>query len=232
MRVWLYNQYKWQIRPLIFKFLRFITRKKVKIKINGFKNETDFRFSSQESRLSISGDNNQVSIHPNTNIKSINIYINGDNNILKFDENVHIDNLSIYCEGNNCSFIISRGSYISSAVFILAESGTGIKIGKNCMFAGGIEIRTGDSHGIFDISSKVRINHGKNVVIGDYVWVANGATILKGANIPNGSIIGSKSLVCGKLDFENSIYVGIPAKAVKKNVAWAWELNRFPEHRF
>lgn len=232
MRDWFANQYKWHVQKILKKLLFLISKKRVKTNIHGRDNQSNFKFSSQKSRLFIAGSNNKLSIHPNSNIKSLTIDNKGNNNYFQFEENVHIENLSIYCEGDNCSFIISRGSYISSAVFILAESGTGIKIGKNCMFAGGIEIRTGDSHGIFDISSKVRINHGKNVVIGDYVWVANGATILKGANIPNGSIIGSKSLVCGKLDFENAIYVGIPAKAVKKNVAWAWELNRFPEHWF
>ena len=68
------------------------------------------------------------------------------------EKNVSIEGLSVYFTGDGCSLYIGQGSYISGAVFILAESNTQIRIGESCMFAGGIEIRTGDSHGIFDIT--------------------------------------------------------------------------------
>jgi acetyltransferase-like isoleucine patch superfamily enzyme len=232
MTKWLFDQYKWHIQPHFLKWLFLISRKRVKTKIIGLQNDSNFKFTSQKSYLSIKGNHNKININSGANIKSLKIDIKGNGNDLEFEDNVLIENLSIHCEGDNCRFLIARGSYISAAVFILAESGTSIKIGKNCMFAGGIEVRTGDSHGIFDISSRNRINYGKDVVIGNCVWIANGATILKGSNIPHGSIIGSKSIVSGVLEFENAIYVGAPAKVVKLNVAWSWELNRFPEHRF
>ena len=232
MTKWLFDQYKWHIQPTLLKWLFFISGKKIETNIVGRQNKSNFKFTSQKSYLSIKGSHNIININSRAKIKSLKIDIKGNGNNLEFEDNVLIENLSIYCEGDNSRLFIARGSYISAAVFILAESGTSIKIGKNCMFAGGIEVRTGDSHGIFDISSRTRINHGKDVVIGDYVWIANGATILKGSNIPHGSIIGSKSIVSGALDFENAIYVGVPAKLVKQNVAWSWDLNRFPEHRF
>jgi acetyltransferase-like isoleucine patch superfamily enzyme len=232
MRKWFFDHYKKHIQPYFVKWLFLISRKRVETKINGRQNKSNFKFTSKKSCLFIKGCHNKININSAANIKSLKIDIKGNGNNLEFEDNVLIENLSIYCEGDDCRFCISGGSYISAAVFILAESGTSIKIGKNCMFAGGIEVRTGDSHGIFDVSSRARINHGKDVVIGDYVWIANGATILKGSNIPHGSIIGSKSIVSGALDFENAIYAGAPAKSVKQNVAWSWDLNRFPEHRF
>ena len=52
------------------------------------------------------------------------------------------------------------------------------------------------------------------VIIGEDVWIAANATVLKGSDIKDGAVIGAKSLVKGEIP-ENAIAVGIPA-TVKK----------------
>ena len=64
-----------------------------------------------------------------------------------------------------------------------------------------------------------RINYGKNIIIGNHVWLGRDVTILKGIEIKNNSIVGTKSLVTKNVE-ENAIYVGIPARKVKDNVDW------------
>lgn len=232
VKIWIRNQIKWHISPRLSKYKNLILRKRVKTKILGSDNNVNLKFTKIKSNIFIQGNLNKIEIDNKAKIHQIKIEIQGNSNSVVIDKKVLIEKLSIYFTGNGCKLHIGSNSYISGAVFILAESDTQIEIGEGCMLAYGIEVRTGDSHGIFDIESKTRINLGKNVAIGSYVWIANGATILKGARIPNGSIIGSKTLVSNELIYENAVYVGNPARVVKQNVVWSWHLNRFPNHRF
>ena len=52
------------------------------------------------------------------------------------------------------------------------------------------------------------------VFIGDDVWIAANATILKGSAINTGAVIGAKALVKGEIP-EYGIAVGIPARTIK-----------------
>lgn len=55
------------------------------------------------------------------------------------------------------------------------------------------------------------------VFIGDYVWVATRATILKGVSIGTGAVVGAESLVTK--DIESWMIVGgNPAKVIKKRI--------------
>jgi acetyltransferase-like isoleucine patch superfamily enzyme len=85
-----------------------------------------------------------------------------------------------------------------------------------------IEIRTGDSHSILDMSGN-RINPSSNVVIGNHVWVGSRVIILKGAQISDFSIIGAGSIVSGEFPDTNVILAGVPAKIVKDNINWKRE---------
>lgn len=98
-------------------------------------------------------------------------------------------------------------------MFIPQQSG-GVKIGANSMIAAQCYIIDTD-HGI---KSGELISKQKNtvspVVIGEGVWIAAGAKILKGSVIRDGAVIGAQGVVKGEIP-ENAIAVGVPAKAIK-----------------
>ena len=56
---------------------------------------------------------------------------------------------------------------------------------------------------------------GSKVIIGNNVWIGEGAAILSGVKIGEGSIIGTNSVVLKDIP-PNSIAVGSPAKVIKK----------------
>jgi acetyltransferase-like isoleucine patch superfamily enzyme len=87
------------------------------------------------------------------------------------------------------------------------------------MFSSGIQIEASDSHTIFAMDNSQRINFGKNILIGNHVWLGRFVTVLKGVTINDNCIIGTKSLVTKNTD-KNGLYVGIPAKKVKDNINW------------
>ena len=99
--------------------------------------------------------------------------------------------------------------------------GTKIDIGKNCLFSANITIRTGDSHSLVDTNTGKRINPSKDVKIGNHVWVGNGATILKGIEIPEDCVVGACAVVTHTPQEGNCVLAGNPAKVVKTGVVWA-----------
>lgn len=79
-------------------------------------------------------------------------------------------------EDNGCRLEIGDNAYIVSCFFAIRDNDTSITIGDDCMFSAQTIVRTSDAHSI--LADGKRINPGKNVVIGDHVWVGYGANIL------------------------------------------------------
>lgn len=106
-----------------------------------------------------------------------------------------------------------------------ACEGREIRIGDDCQFAHDIQLWTTDHHPIYDLHHN-RVNMSKDITLGKHVWIGTGTLVLKGSDIVVGCIIGAHSVVSGRCDEEQSVYVGVPARQVKKDIFWE---RRFPE---
>ena len=169
------------------------------------------------------GDNASLLLHlPIINFKNSKILI-GSNSIVEIkSSHRNANNLNILATANNVKCFIDEDFSCHDRVDILLdkENGTNVLIGKNCMFASYILIRTSDSHVIIDKDSKKILNYGKDVIIGNHVWIARNVALLKGAQVADNSVVGAFSVVTKPLTEENAIYVGSPAKKVKSNIDW------------
>lgn len=163
------------------------------------------------------GKNNRVYIHNNVKIKNVNIELMMNNGVVEICENVRMS--GSWRVGNNCTLKIGKNSSSTNSVYITCAEGTKVIIGEDCMFATNNQIRTDDAHPIYDVNTGKRINVCEDIILGDHVWVAFGATLLGGANIGSGSIIGAYSLV-NKKHSNNCLIVGTPGKTVKQDVFW------------
>jgi acetyltransferase-like isoleucine patch superfamily enzyme len=76
-----------------------------------------------------------------------------------------------------------------------------------------------DFHNVKDESGNI-INKPTPIIIGDKVWIGCRCLVLKGAAIPNNSIIAAASLVNRVLEKDKCLYAGSPCKIVKENVIW------------
>ena len=85
------------------------------------------------------------------------------------------------------------------------------------MFSHHINVRTSDSHLIYDIQTGKRMNYAKNVSIGEHVWIAPEAKIMKGCTIGDGAIIGSNAVVTKDVP-ANTVVGGVPAKFIKSTI--------------
>jgi hypothetical protein len=79
-------------------------------------------------------------------------------------------------------------------------------------------MRTADPHLIYRCSDGARINPSRRIVLGDHVWVGQGAMILKGSSIGSGAILGGGAVCAGKTIPSNTSWAGNPAKQLAKGV--------------
>jgi acetyltransferase-like isoleucine patch superfamily enzyme len=170
----------------------------------------------------IVGNNNVVRIGKGSIMRESTIQIMGNNNQIILLENCKIaKDADFYVSGNDNIILIRNNSRFNHHLHLCLEEGnTKIDIGEDCMFANTITIRTSDSHAIYNNGSNVRTNPAKSVRIGDHVWVAPKATIMKGVTIGNGSIIGYQSVVTKDIP-ENVMAAGAPACVIRENVLWS-----------
>ena len=164
------------------------------------------------------GKNNQVIIHhKNTNLKNVFLELMMDNAVVEIGENVRVaGNWRI---GQDCTLMIGKNSSSTNPVYMTCAENSKIIIGEDCMFATNNQIRTDDAHPIYDVNTGERINITKDVILGDHVWIGYGVTLLGGAVVGSGSVLGAYALV-NKSHPNNCLAVGTPAKTVKHDIFW------------
>ena len=173
--------------------------------------------NSHNCFIRFEGYNNIVEIDPEANIKDLYIELLGNDNKVKIDKEVSLHGTIRL--GFGCEVIIGERTSSTNPIYATISEHTKLIIGKDCMFATNNQIRTDDAHAIYDVHTGKRINHSRNIIIGDHVWIGYGATIMGGAEIGSGSVIGAFSFVRKKFP-NNCIIAGTPAKLVRKDIFW------------
>lgn len=166
--------------------------------------------------------NNFISVGNNVSIKKCKFIFLGKNNKIIIKNGAKLENVTFWIEDDFNLITIGNNTTFHGNCQLAACEGCHIKIGNDCMFSHDIYVRTTDSHSI--IKDNVRINPAKSITIGNHVWIGMQTLILKGANIPDGCIIGARSIISSSImENKNSIYVGHPSKLIKKDIAWKRE---------
>jgi acetyltransferase-like isoleucine patch superfamily enzyme len=170
-------------------------------------------------KYDIDGNNNKLDFG-NCYLKGVTIKIRGNNHRIKIADEVYMYGGILWLEDEGNTLIIEENTSIQSAVHIaITEKDKIVHIGKNCLVAEDVIIRTGDSHPIFELENQTIINEGENVIIKDHVWIGTRSQILKGVILENNCIVGAGSIVTQTVK-ANTIVAGSPAKVVKENINW------------
>jgi len=224
---WLSDQYHWHLADKINRGIDYIAKPfREKKNISGKGNRMFLNTNRIKSvRYIIHGDNNLIEISAKSRFGKVSFEVIGDFNHVLIHDEAFIEGASFHLIGDYSRIEIGKGTYVAGAAFIAAESRTRIQLGECCMLANEIQIRTGDSHGIFDRATGARLNKGADIQIGNRVWLANRVIILKGVTIPDGCIVGAGTIAAKSLDSPNAVYAGQPPRKVKENVEWRWGLE-------
>lgn len=173
-----------------------------------------------KNKIRISGTNNKILLDDksSTKISKTKIIIIGSGNTLHIKNGVKINNSFIEIVGNNCSIVIGKNSIIGDNCYLSAkEEGTKLIIGDDCMLSRNAKLMTSDGHPIYQNGNI--INSAKSITLGDKVWIADNAVVLKGVEIGTNSIVGIGSILTKSIP-NNTIAAGNPAKIIKEDVKW------------
>lgn len=176
--------------------------------------------------IDITGFNNTIIVHEPYSFSNSHIIIDGDNNEVElFETKYFYRNFYLYMiqDGANRKTSIGENFSCEGLTIYQNDNNSQLIIGNNCMFSHGCFIQCCDSHLIYDSKTHepLNTNYCHNLEIGNNVWIAQGATILKSAQIPSNSIVGCNSVVCRKFNDENVSIAGIPAIVIKNNIKWS-----------
>lgn len=176
------------------------------------------------TKISISGNNNHVIIKNGARLNYCSIIMNGDNHYLEIGHSCNLSVSNFRFEDYNCSIVLKdQVTTIECVDFCALEPYSKINIGKDCMFSSFIELRTSDSHTIYDINTNKRENYAKDISIGNHVWVGAHSNFLKGSVIPDNCIIAMRAMVTKQFNEPNCIIGGFPAKIINRNKNWKRE---------
>lgn len=202
------------LRTIIKRILRFF----FPIRIRG--NNNLFSSKSKVGKnfyVDVDGNNNVIEIGQNCLLTNTNIQIYGEGSKVVIEDNVRLMGPTKIIMGGASTLILKDNAGIRGVEFNL--NGAKIEVGKLCMFSYGITVRNHDSHKIINPVDGTIVNPPKDIIIGDHVWIAQNATILKGCNIGENSVVGFGAVVT-KGCKEGSVLAGCPASIVKENIIW------------
>lgn len=191
------------------------------------KNNNNILFFKKKSILKncqiiVEGFNNVLYIDKSTLLRDSYIKIEGNNNKIFIGNNCCLKNLTIDMKNENSVIKIGNKTSIEEARITSFEPYK-IEIGKDCMFSANIVIMNTDVHKIYDIDTGLKTNEGKEISIGDHVWLGIRTIILKGVSIGDNAIVAAGSIVTKDVK-ANTIVSGNPAKQIKENKNWSRDL--------
>lgn len=145
------------------------------------------------------------------------ICLNGVNSQVVLEEGILINGFCI-CMGNDGFCKVGANTRVVGVTIFAAYAS--VIIGEDCLFSSNVTIRTHDAHHIFDRNTHERINKPKDVILHNHVWVGEGACLLPGTNIGEGSIVAAKAVTSSTFG-DHVIIAGVPAKVIRENVCWS-----------
>jgi len=168
----------------------------------------------------IKGSHNSLAIGRGSMVAKCKIRIDGSHQKVEIGEDCLYHAGKIYLRYNSNQHIKIGDKTTIEDAYLLTDEDASITIGRDCMFSKFVHLRAGDGHSVLDVATGARINRARDIVIGDHVWVGRSACILKGAGIPERSVVGAHAVVTRKFDQPGSAIAGNPAAVVRFGLDW------------
>lgn len=191
-----------------------------KIKNKGNENSFQLNKPMVHSKIICNGNNNKIFLMPGGGLDHCTFLISGNNNTIIIGDRASAVRATICVEDSGNVVHIGDKSSLCGEILLAACEGTKIEIGEDMLASSHIEIRTSDSHAIYNDKGE-RINAAKDIYIGKHVWIGTGVKINKGVSIGNGCIVGNGAIVTRKFENSNVIIAGNPANIVKEKIKWS-----------
>lgn len=177
-------------------------------------------------RIDVKGEGNQITIHLPQKFENCQLIVRGDNNVCEFGATSKFSvNTNYYLDSkaNNRELKVGSNLLCAGANMIVALEGSKFSIGDDCMFSYQVQIRNHDGHTLFDKKTKKPLHKGREMYIGDRVWLGFRTLILKNVTLADGTVVGAGSIVVKDQSKPDCVIAGCPAKVVREGVGWVHE---------
>lgn len=125
--------------------------------------------------------------------------------------------------GNDSHINIGEHTFIGPSSELSTAEGATLNLGRDSLFGAYNIMRSDDAHPFYDLNTGHRLNKAKSTTIADRVWTGRGVTVLPGAHIETGSIIGAQTVVTASRTIPaHCVAVGNPARVVRTRVKWLY----------
>lgn len=178
-------------------------------------------YESLNGMVHLTGQDSKVIFHDGSISDQFYIHV-GSRVTVEIGPNCRLGKMVIHTSQDNIVSIGADAKFTHDIRFLLHEPSS-LRIGNGAFFADRVLITTSDMHSIIDMESGKRINPSRDVNIADRVWLGFQVTVVKGASIGSGSIIGACSVVSGEIPAW-SIASGQPARVTRQGVTWREDL--------
>lgn len=167
----------------------------------------------------VSANNNKITItgvKDKTALRNTNIYFSGKNNEVVLHGLKGVSKLDIACVDGS-TFRMANPEGIRKAV-IMASHGASVMIGDHCLISRDVIMYCSAAHSLYDLDGAHRGGQ-KHINIGNRVWIGQGARLVAGATVGDNSVIGSYSVLAGKVP-NNCAAAGNPCRVTTKDIFW------------
>ncbi len=94
-----------------------------------------------------------------------------------------------------------------------------IRFGDDCLLSWDILVMDTDEHPLYNKENE-RINPDKAIIVGDHVWIGCKCVLLKGAEVPNDTVLAAGTLLKSGFAGERQVIGGNPPSILKRDVHW------------
>ena len=94
-----------------------------------------------------------------------------------------------------------------------------ITFGDDCLLSWDVLVMDTDEHPLYNKDNE-RINPDKPIVVGNHVWIGCKCILLKGAEVPNDTVLAAGTLLKSAFAGENQVIGGNPPSILKREVHW------------
>ena len=125
--------------------------------------------------------------------------------------------------GHGSKLSVRGGLKLGADFNITAEStivcAKEITFGDDCLLAWDVLVMDTDEHPLFNMGNE-RINPDKPIVVGDHVWIGCKCVLLKGAEVPDHTVVAAGTLLTSAFSGEHQVIGGNPPSILKNDVRW------------
>jgi acetyltransferase-like isoleucine patch superfamily enzyme len=94
-----------------------------------------------------------------------------------------------------------------------------ITFGRDCLLSWDILVMDTDEHPLYD-KEGMRINPNRPIRVGDHVWIGCKCVLLKGAEVPDNTVVAAGTLLSRAFEGENQVIGGNPPAILRQEVRW------------